>query len=66
MKTWVGYTIVPNSPGEFISFVVTNRGERPVTITELVFRVRHHRKRYQRVGDAVEALLARDAAGPER
>ena len=57
LKTWVGYTLVTNSPEEFISFSVTNRGERPVTITELVFRVRHHRKRYQRVGDAVEAVL---------
>ena len=53
LKTWVGRRFIApsSSPKEFISFEVTNCGERPVTITALVFRVgRYPRRRRRQVG----------------
>ena len=50
LRTWVGRRfLAPSSPPkEFISFEVTNCGERPVTITGLVFRVGRHPRRHRR------------------
>lgn len=50
LRTWAGRRIlVPSrSPKEFISFEVTNCGERPVTITGIVFRVGSRSRRRRR------------------
>ena len=63
LRAWVGRRfIAPSSlPKEFISFEVTNCGERPVMITELVFQVgRRSRRNQRRVG-----LLPADGWTPQ-
>lgn len=52
LRAWVGrrFKAPATSPKEFISFEVTNCGERPVTITGLVFRAGRRRRHRRQVG----------------